>query len=234
MNSLWLDLDVGNTRIKWRCGSARGSCSLHDFPQLNGEVTRVRISTVSADRIALQASIRERYGVDPEFATSTRYLGGVSNGYQDESQLGVDRWLALVAAFNREHRAVMVVDAGTALTIDLVNSEGLHLGGYIVPGMQMLRQALARNTVQVQTKSVQASNYQLKPASNTDQAVHNGCLAMLCSFIEDSYRASARQYRQVFRLILSGGDSDLIVGASQLDFIVDHDLIFDGLALALP
>lgn len=234
MKSSCLDLDVGNSRIKWRCGSARGACSLAELPNFSSKVNRVRVSSVSFDKISLQTAIQEHYGIEPEFAEPTRYLTGVSNGYEDETQLGIDRWLALVAAYNKMHSSVMVIDAGTAVTLDFVNSEGLHLGGYIVPGLQTLRKSLSRDTALVQVSTDPGEKSSLGLASNTDQAVNNGCLAMLCAFIEESYRTMCGQYRQVFRIFLSGGDSELIAKSCPLDFTLDQDLIFDGLALALP
>lgn len=234
MRTSCLDLDVGNSRIKWRCGSARGFCSLAELPELDQQVSRVRVSSVSSNRILLQTAIQGCYGVEPEFAEPTRFLGGVSNGYEDETRLGIDRWLALVAAYNKVHGSVMVVDAGTALTLDFVNSEGLHLGGYIVPGLETLRNSLSRDTARVRVSSEQEVISSLVLASNTDQAVNHGCLAMLCAFIEDRYRTACGQYREVFRLFLLGGDGDLIARFCPSEFTIDQDLIFDGLVLALP
>ncbi|NNE38037.1 MAG: type III pantothenate kinase, partial [Gammaproteobacteria bacterium] len=71
------------------------------------------------------------WGLVPEFIDVCDKVSGVTNGYKYVDQLGVDRWMAIIAAWNIVQNNVMVVDIGSAMTIDLVNKEGVHLGGYI-------------------------------------------------------------------------------------------------------
>ena len=74
----------------------------------------------------------------------------MTSGYRDPERLGVDRWLALIAARERSKQPTVIVDAGSACTIDLLDSEGRHLGGYILPGLTAMGEALVRGTHQIQ------------------------------------------------------------------------------------
>ena len=237
MNPTALDLDVGNSRIKWRYGELRGRGQLDELPVLQDGPSTVRVSTVSARREELQQRIVDCYGIQPQFAVTTKKLAGVVNGYRDAQQLGVDRWLAMVAAFNRIEGGAIVVDAGTALTIDLVDAAGFHRGGVIVPGLKTLHTALARQTsdvdVELQSDSIQDRD-PFELALDTDSAVTKGCLAMLSGFVETTIHRQIRERNETFTVFLAGGDATQIQRACGLAFRIDQDLIFDGLALAFP
>ena len=158
MNALLVDL--GNTRAKLaraQGGQITDVCSVSatDVQALAGHVTRLVepgmdawvASVAGADAtaavVALIASrvnspVRQIRAVDP--------VPLVSNGYRKPEQLGVDRLLAMVAARARVAAPVCVIDAGTAVTIDLVDASGQHLGGFILPGLRMMRESLLAGT----------------------------------------------------------------------------------------
>ena len=83
--------------------------------------------------------------------------GSVRNGYEDIAQLGVDRWAAIVGAYTHFGSAVCIVDAGTAVTVDLVRDGGRHLGGLIVPGLQLMRSSLEQDTEDIERFSKKSS-----------------------------------------------------------------------------
>ena len=144
-----LDLDWGNSRIKWRCGAAAGSVATSDWQELPElRVDRVRLSRVggtdSDDEI--HGALTRRYGVAVERAVTTSALAGVVCGYDEPASMGVDRWLALIAAWREFGRALVVADFGTAITVDFVDADGQHEGGYIVPGIGLARSALNQQT----------------------------------------------------------------------------------------
>ena len=139
-----LDIDMGNSRTKWRFGGSTGALPSPQVPDLNVAPSRVRVATVLRNRAALGRIIADRYGVDAEFASTAAELGGVRCGYPDPARLGVDRWLGTVAAWRLSNGPVTVISAGTAATVDFVDAHGRHEGGHIAPGLRLLRDVLDR------------------------------------------------------------------------------------------
>lgn len=152
-------VDIGNTRLKWAFGTAaafvaRGECQ-HDAPEgpralLDTGIVpaEIRIANVAGPQVGarMAALLRERFGVIPVLAWSAASGAGVRSGYSNPAQLGVDRWLAVCAAFARHRSALCVVDAGTATTIDVLAGDGGHQGGLILPGIELMQSSLLRGT----------------------------------------------------------------------------------------
>ena len=157
-------VDLGNTRVKWATltgrrisrqrAAAHGGWTRADFRlQLfsgRSPVTRVVVVSVAAKAVerALVAALRQVGAVAPEFVRATRRVGDVRNGYRQVWRLGADRWVALLAAraLAPPGWAVCVVDVGTATTIDVLNADGRHLGGAIVPGPALMVRSLLAGT----------------------------------------------------------------------------------------
>lgn len=152
-------VDIGNSRVKWAFGVedrfvASGELPRGIDPELGVMLEaglspqEIRIANVAgAEAGARIAGILEgRFRIKPVFAQSAASGAGVRTGYSDPGQLGIDRWLALCAAFSRYQAAVCVVDAGTATTLDLVSASGEHQGGMILPGLELMQTVLLRET----------------------------------------------------------------------------------------
>ncbi len=233
-----LDIDIGNTRIKWRVmdgayvvergvqltESVRQGSPL-DVGALK-DIDRVRISSVAEDDIVkkLQSQCCSQLGVWPQLAEVSETAASVICGYQDYSQLGVDRWLALVAAYNKFNASVIVVDAGSAVTIDIVEAGGVHCGGYIVPGLNLMHHALWQGTTQVKVEAAQLLEID-SPGKTTQQAVDRGCLILLVAMIE---RLIARNQS---RLVITGGDAEQLHSALNVDAALCPELVLEGLDL---
>lgn len=203
-----------------------------DTPALPERPRRVRIACVAGDRDGIAGRFEDAYGVPPEFARTTPELAGVTCGYDEPARLGVDRWLALVAAWNAVRRAVAVVDLGTAATLDFATADGRHQGGYIVPGLGLMAAALARETAGVRVAGDLAPD--LAPGRNTAQAVRRGSTAMLLDFIEASVGRFADAGADSPEVFLTGGDAELLAERLPFALRVEPDLVLDGLDLALP
>lgn len=159
MAGVKLLVDVGNSRVKWAFGTADGFIAvgearhneaggfraMFDAGHSPGEIRVANVAGAKAGA-GLAASLRERFGVTPVLARSAVSGAGVRNGYSDPAQLGVDRWLAICAAYARYRTRLCVVDAGTATTIDIVDSGGEHQGGLIMPGIALMQSALLGST----------------------------------------------------------------------------------------
>lgn len=243
-----LEVDVGNSALKWRvvCPQrgvlARGRSFLTDshllseaalaFPCL--QVARLSCVAGAAIREKLAQCILDLWGVQGRFAETKKSFVGLNVVYDDPLRLGVDRWLAMLAAFQEVAGAVCIFDCGSAVTVDFVAENGVHKGGYIVPGLRMQRNALLRNTGQIQIeKSVDEGS--LNWGVSTEQAVGFGVVRMVAAFIDAVVDELLVAERPVV-LFLTGGDAGkllpLLRHASL--FEVRSELVMDGLSVALP
>ena len=238
-----LELDCGNSRIKWRLVNARllvehsGSLSWFEFqagalPEIFAQVgvVRVRIGSVAAAEITegLVAALRVLFAVEPEVVRVVSPCAGIRCGYDDPLRLGVDRWLAvLAAAAEFPSRDLVVVDAGSAITVDLV-SPGLHRGGFIGPGLHMMRDALFAGTAKVKVPDL-GRDLPSAVATNTERAVSGALRMMHLGLVE--------QCRQRFSknavIVLTGGDAESLL-AELPGSVWRPALVLDGLRLALP
>lgn len=233
-----LDLDVGNTRIKWRLlengrlvvshtqdTAAVAAGELLKLPE-DASVAEVRIACVAGSEVlsVLNKQLFVRFSVILSVARVSQSAGAVTCGYESPETLGVDRWLAMVAAYNQFNEGLLVIDAGSAMTMDLLGPEGQHLGGYIAPGLKLMHDALCRDTSDIEV--VGSSFHELLlPGKTTQQAVNRGCLLMAVEAIEKL----ASQYP--VRIVITGGDAQCLQEALSIE--VDHcpDLVLDGLAV---
>lgn len=230
-----LDIDAGNTRIKWRvldqgraisCGdqlteSVRQLAAL-DITDAES-IQRIRLSSVAGSDII--ESLQNQFNCPLEFAVVDESAAGIICGYKDYQQLGVDRWLAVIAAHKKTADSLIVVDAGSAVTIDIVGAQGAHQGGYIVPGLRLMHQALWQGTEHIKVEAKSVANI-TTPGRSTDDAVDKGCLLLLVSTIE----SLVNQYG--CKLVITGGDGLML--RDQLSVPADYypDLVLEGLAVA--
>lgn len=243
-----LDLDLGNTRIKWRLSSQQGLCArgvalygdgirqaiAETDGALAADIERVRIASVVApERLAaVIAECRQLCACEPELAQVVSLCGGVRPGYKNLAHLGVDRWLCLLAAYGRLQTACVVVGCGTAVTVDLIEAKGQHLGGYIVPGLELMRDGLYRNTNAVRIEQLQTPE-DLSPGNDTLPAVNKGLLLMLAALI-DNARAQLESSHGGVGVVLTGGDALLVRPFIDGQCDYNEHLVLEGLAIALP
>ncbi|WP_226666587.1 type III pantothenate kinase [Microbulbifer aggregans] len=255
-----LELDQGNTRCKWRLldvgrgeGTsvvARGVLSA-DFWQMNSvfpelwtasAVNRVRVANVAGLNREKQMAARlsEDLGLTPEFARVTPRCYGVTCAYPEPGRLGVDRWLAVLAAHKRDLGPALVVDCGSAVTLDLLGEGGAHLGGYIVPGLSLMRRALYRDTDAVKVDPSLVPGMTLSPGRDTAAAVNRGLSLMVLGTIEQAYEELRRVCPESAapNIWMTGGDSAFFSTLPPLNSYLRHqvvdDLVMEGLALTNP
>lgn len=231
-----LDVDLGNTRLKWRLFGQAHSGSVPPTAagiaqvasQCRG-VSRIRMASVADQQ--LTANVRAWLGTHVQVAAevcAVRRRCGVFETAYDNSRLGVDRWLAVLAAWHHFKSACIVVDAGTAFTVDLVTAAGRHSGGYIVPGYRSMLDTLWCNTSGVKAEPAE-DVIDLAPGLSTNDAVNRGVVQMYLGLIERTRAAM----QDIPVLVLAGGDASLLrphLGESR------HcpDLVFDGLNIVYP
>ena len=147
----------------------------------------------------------------------------------------MDRWLAIIGAYQLARGACLVLDLGTAITADYVNAAGEHLGGYICPGLPLMRGLLRTHTQRIRYEDpVAGCNGQtLRPGRTTMDAVERGSLLMLRGFAETQLGVAAECLGGDFEVFLTGGDSSLIGDVVPFARVVP-DLVFIGLAVVCP
>jgi type III pantothenate kinase len=234
-------VDIGNSRLKWGMEQAglidRGEAIDYHQVDLRGELQHVwqalkvprklAIASVAASQILAEVS-ELAYSLWPTIelvvpqATATAF--GVSNAYRQPEKLGIDRWLALLAAHHYYSGHCCVVDCGTAITVDVIDADGRHLGGLISPGLRSMKKALAADTAGLNFNS-HPQNTGL--ADNTFAAIDSGTLLAAAGLIE----AVLRRLETPSRLILSGGDAEAVAGQLQQAVIIDTELVLKGLRL---
>ena len=153
---------------------------------------------------------------------ATACAGGVVNGYRQPETLGVDRWCALVGARRRLGRAAVVVGAGTATTVDLLDGHGRFLGGLILPGLELMRESLARGTAGL----ARASGQVVRLPDNTADAIASGAVEATAGAVE---RASRRLGDAP--CLLFGGAAAPLKSALTIEVIEEPLLVLEGLCV---
>ncbi|NWA85309.1 pantothenate kinase [Pseudomonas sp. D2002] len=245
-----LELDCGNSFIKWRVleseaasASAEGVVgsdlalieSLKAIPGLS--LTRCRLVSVRAseETSKLVEALQGGFGVAVACAVPAREMAGVRNGYEEFERLGLDRWLAMLGGFNLAPGACLVLDFGTAATADFIAADGEHLGGFICPGLPLMRSQLRTHTRKIRYDDAAAEQAmeRLSPGRTTVEAVERGCTLMLRGFVLTQLELARRYWGDDFTVFLTGGDADLVSDAVPKARFVP-DLVFVGLAMACP
>ncbi len=211
-----------------------GALSLRDWNKLPrpGRVVGVNVAGEAA-RLRIEAQLA-RWRLTPEWMTASDTACGVTNRYARPAQLGADRWASLVAAWRRSTAsdlfppACVVVNAGTAVTVDALDVDGIFRGGLILPGLQLMRQSLAENT-----SGLKGPPGEFRPMpDNTADAIYTGAVQAVCGAIEQMRRQINADPGCV-RCYLAGGAAPEIGSHLYPPVEVVENLVLEGvLALA--
>ena len=232
-----LAIDAGNSRIKWgvhdgRAWTATGAIETARAGELSESLRGIKAAGLAiASNVAgaaVQAAIEAACkGLAVRFVRSEASRLGVTNGYRDPSQLGTDRWVALIAAHHARPGHKLVINAGTALTIDALTGDGRFLGGLIVPGPALMRRSLDRATAALRESEGAVRDF---PAS-TPEAIATGAV-LACAGAADRLAKSMDAHGTPPGLIiLSGGAARELAPALGLPHELHENLVLDGLQL---
>ncbi len=193
--------------------------------------SRVLIANVAGHAVAdiLTEQCQQLWSLAPEFLLSTRSICGVTNAYADPSRLGVDRWLALIAGWNKYRDDVCVIDCGSAVTADLVTADGVHLGGYIIPGTYMMQQALMQRTGQITLTG--EYRFTGQPGRTTDECVYNGTTCAITAFIGYIMRSVNTTTNRQYRCLITGGGAEAIMPLLDIEYLHEPMLVIEGMRL---
>ena len=225
-------IDIGNTAIKWQLrgsdqtsDAGRGGVSqlmlwLESLGNLPSQ--QVAVSCVRDDEFAgeLRDALVHLGCSSVDFAESSATHAGVTNAYASPSSLGVDRWLAVLALKSRGHESGIVVDVGTACTIDVLESNR-HVGGFILPGPKLACEALVANTDKIRYSTEPPAA--LEPGGDTGACVVSGAWLTIVGAVKEI----AMRYPHC-PLFLAGGAAPTLIDLGVEGELVT-DLVFDGL-----
>lgn len=234
---MMLAIDAGNTRVKW--GLHDGARWRHQGDVATAEAARLDSvwqgferpekivgCNVAADATgALLNSLARRWRRRPQWIAAVQVQCGVRNSYDDPAQLGPDRWAALIGAWHLMKSRCLVVNAGTAMTVDALSGDGVFLGGIIVPGFELMGRALAMNTERITLKEGQRREF----PTNTEDGVFSGALAALGGAVERMANALGRP--GTLDCIVSGGAARPLASALTIRHRVVDNLVLDGLVI---
>jgi len=238
-----LYMDVGNSEIKWATDPELARDEVHradlsDFMRsLPSRLERldppggVHIACViRAERLArLNQWITSHWNVVPVFARTRKSELGITNGYRRPEQLGVDRWLGLLAARTHSRSApFLMVDCGTATTLDAVDASGRHLGGAILPGLRLFRRCLQANT---DLPTMDDEAMQDGFATDTAKGIAAGAMLATTAAIEAMLEQVTDQCGDGAKCILTGGFASQIAPRLKSSPVLVPNLILQGLAL---
>lgn len=241
-------IDAGNTRVKWgvlekgqvrRTGNiAQDRIREHGLQVLTTRIPR-QVDEVLASNVAgasfatrLSGVVSAHCGCDVHFARTERSAFGVTNSYAQPRRMGVDRWVAMIGAWAEVGSACLVVDVGTAITIDAINDDGMHLGGQIIAGVATMAGALAASTSDipnVKPGSGRAAFDLSMFASSTAAAVREGAQNAVAGAVDRAIRVLQSNACNP-AVILTGGDSSRILNALCETPLHRPHLVLQGLA----
>jgi type III pantothenate kinase len=223
-------VDMGNTRNK-AVLSDNGKLTAVDyhldlFDKYN--IKQLTYASVRHDEVAqsLEAKAKQVGATTTEVKTASVAFG-VKCAYQKYQTLGIDRWLAVLGAVHEfPNQNVIVVDAGTATTVDFVTANKVHEGGWIIPGLDLMTSSIAGKADKVFDDI--GTDYRYGVGKTTPEALKFGCLAaqlgVVCQAVE--------YFGQSAKLVIAGGTASLML-KPLADLSPHHDdlIVFKGLDL---
>ena len=239
-------LDIGNTRIKWATENegnlTPGEPLPHDgklfkdiarptWKELEAP-SRVIVSNVRGEDYAksVHTWVRRRWKITPEFVRAESECCGVTNAYTAPARLGADRWVSMFAAVAEYTLPAIVVDCGTAITVDAIDANGKHYGGLIAPGLELMTSSLMQNAPDVELGDDETPQASLLGHS-TEAAVSGGVLYAAISMIERVVTDLRTELGGTATAIITGGDAQRILPLLSGQVQHDPDLILKGLAV---
>ena len=258
-DSMILLLDVGNSFIKWAwLDSAWPKCARKGLPTLSdadellhaGEALptalseawkglekpeQVWMANVAGNDVLdiINTWVKQHWDCPVRLANSQPQSGKVVNSYTEPSQLGVDRWLGLLAANVAHAGPSAVIDCGSAITVDAIDASGKHLGGLILPGIKMMRDSLYTDTSDINETADAETPAGMLFATNTATGVEIGSLYAVVSYIERVVSDMQKVMGTELSCVLTGGDAEEVQPLLSVALENNPVLVLQGLALAI-
>lgn len=232
-----LAIDAGNSRIKWALydearrlhEGALPTMEVHRLDDALAPLTavdRVVIANVAGEAVRAALRNARSLALPPLWVVGCKAQCGVRSSYADPAQLGADRWAALIGARGLCAGSCVVVNAGTTMTVDALSAESIFLGGFIVPGFDLMRRTLASNTAHLHLRE---GSFSFFPDGTAD-AITSGAINALAGAVERMCRYMVDTGEDDPLVVISGGNAaQLLPHLSAQTQLVDN-LVLEGLA----
>ncbi len=260
-------IDLGNTRLKWACYENMQMTSTggytYDIDQFAETCSREWREVPKPDKVCVSSDVKTDLSnaltqwIDTHWEAQVHIISpenhahSVKNAYKNPLQLGSDRWAALVAVKNNIKQAAIIVDCGTAITVDAITESGVHLGGMILPGIQLMRDSLLKGTHKIETVTNAKEMPLASLTNNTLDGIKSGVFTAIVAFINSAVdhtkstlvesaftlmttQSSASQKNDMqIKLIITGGDAEILLPLLDKSFIHRPQLVLEGLAIIM-
>lgn len=237
-------IDIGNSRLKWctydagarlsdlsaiEHGNHLDSRTLDSVWQMLPMPQAVYMLTVASMEVESIVCewVKARWQLDITKLRTQAKCSGVSNGYVQVEQLGVDRWAAIIAGYQLTKTATCIIDSGTALTCDAVDAEGQHLGGWITPGRNLQRECLLHGTSGVAIESDAESTGIW--GRDTVSCVEAGLIHSQAALIERAIGQMEHEWGQEVAVVITGGDGEALLSRLASEALYVPNLVFQGM-----
>lgn len=241
-------IDIGNSCVKWvfvtetqaipPCSTS--SANVDSLPSLfkwiqnqEQDIDSVWVSNVLGLKVeSLIQDCWQPYSVNVHFVKTPSSYMGLTIAYTDPSCFGVDRFLSMLAVKQVTTSSFCCIDIGTAITLDVVNQQGQHLGGHILPGLRLFPTLLGRHTFACQEKDgMHELEYTCSLANQTQTAMQNGAITAVTAYLEYMMRSLTTELGSDVIFYLTGGDSAIFL--PHLSSTIQHipALVLQGLQI---
>ena len=236
--SLYLLFDVGNTRLKWaavestqqpsdrqkKLWAYSGSISSKSLasPEHRSELadyiakTLPKPDAIGFTCVAGQDAMENLQSLFPQWndvswkqLTGDSQYAGARTLYEDPSKLGADRWASVIGARALSNTNILIINAGTATTLDLLGANGVHYGGWILPGLELMQKSLEGNTAQLPLAARDQSSNGF--GLSTNNAIISGCDAAQIGAIQYAIQLAKEMNHPVERVWIDGGNAKILV-----------------------
>jgi len=237
-------IDIGNTQIKlgiWSEGKLK-KCQKCNHANLRSIINKYRsmtferlvyVSVVSDDLDnRISNYLKKTFSLKPSRIKSTRSLLGVKNGYKYPSKLGDDRWCTIVGSYNLFKKPLILIDCGTAISIDCVDGKARHNGGYILSGFDGYRNSFdqAHNLKNMKGYKIKKSS-KISLARETSHAIINGYIMMVNTVVERIYQEYSKKIDASPMVIVTGSYGEEVLSYSKLKISHEPDLVLKSIGL---
>lgn len=236
-------VDIGNTRVKWACadntillnhgaftytpGALPGLIE-RDWRELKRPEQLCFASVADAGVTArLCEYARSVWNLEPQQAVTEKERAGLRNAYDDVAAMGVDRWLAMLAAWGRYKKPLCVIDCGTALTVDIILGDGQHAGGFILPGLSLAAAALARDAHGIRER--QGRELQLEFGRSTTACINNGFALALAGLLDRCTGKIRAEHGVELLPVITGGGAEQVLPLLPGHHVHEPHLVLQGL-----
>ncbi|NMP33331.1 type III pantothenate kinase [Thalassotalea sp. M1531] len=236
-------IDIGNTRTKYCFVKSGELCEIgycdntniseHWFKTHWQSVNQIILACVANEHLAnLIVHWAEANRIPMKRPCTEAEAFGVTNGYKKPTQLGVDRWLAMLGSQKlMPKQACLIVDAGTATTVDYLDRQGMHLGGWILAGVDTLFSSIQLNTENVLGQSADIDSLALGLSTNDNLA--QAAWAATLGLITQAINLLEKQLLPIDKVIITGGNGKQLIKLLDISAEYDSKLVFHGLSCFL-